>query len=189
MTTKADERLNRLEGLVDRLEVLIPDAVLPAPTSVNPDGSPGPVAPGELIESAWGNAVSNELQRTRAWFVQNTNSPTFTTTASDFPGLTLTHDFKAGKIYKISAFVAFCIATLDGVREIFITDGNSQALNRGANFTHDGFSFSLHTQVVVSTSPVGVQTVKVMMRTSAGVLSVTGGAGQQSNLIIEEISP
>ena len=34
-----------------------------APATVLPDGTPGPVAAGELIESAWGNAVVNTLKR------------------------------------------------------------------------------------------------------------------------------
>ena len=41
----------------------------PSPTVVDPDGYPGHVASGELIESAWGNAVANTLRAQ-----QNTDS-------------------------------------------------------------------------------------------------------------------
>lgn len=47
------ERLTALEQLLT--------APVVAPLSVNPDGTPGHVAAGELIESAWGNAVSDTL--------------------------------------------------------------------------------------------------------------------------------
>lgn len=30
--------------------------------SINPDGTPGPVAPGEIIDSEWGNAVAESIQ-------------------------------------------------------------------------------------------------------------------------------
>lgn len=49
----------RLRALVTQLDQLLGPA--PAPASVNPDGTPGPVAAGELIESAWGNAVASTI--------------------------------------------------------------------------------------------------------------------------------
>lgn len=61
--TKQDNTLARLDEIVARLDAL--GIVAPpsgTPASVNPDGSPGHVAPGELIESAWGNAVSDSVQ-------------------------------------------------------------------------------------------------------------------------------
>lgn len=49
------DNLDRLELLVSRLEQLGISAAPRAP--VDPDGTPGTVATGELIESAWGNSV------------------------------------------------------------------------------------------------------------------------------------
>jgi hypothetical protein len=52
---------DRLRALVDQLEQLID---LPGQTAVvNPDGTPGNVVAGELIESAWGNATANSIGR------------------------------------------------------------------------------------------------------------------------------
>lgn len=34
--------------------------------SINPDGTPGPVAPGEIIDSEWGNAVAESIQNLQA---------------------------------------------------------------------------------------------------------------------------
>lgn len=52
---------DRLRALVDQLEQLID---LPGNTAVvNPDGTPGTVVAGELIESAWGNATANTITR------------------------------------------------------------------------------------------------------------------------------
>jgi hypothetical protein len=52
---------DRLRALVDQLEQLIE---LPGQTAVvNPDGTPGTVVAGELIESAWGNATANTITR------------------------------------------------------------------------------------------------------------------------------
>ena len=54
------DRTSELRSLVARIEQLLDVQVVPA--SVNPDGTPGAVASGELIESAWGNAVANTMQ-------------------------------------------------------------------------------------------------------------------------------
>jgi len=65
-TALVDDRLTRLESLVARMEQLGGiDLSSIMPTSVNPDGTPGPVAAGELIESAWGNAVQQTLMLRR----------------------------------------------------------------------------------------------------------------------------
>jgi hypothetical protein len=62
-TTEADTSvaLLRLEAVLDRLERLGLTAPEVTPASVNPNGTPGPVAAGELIESAWGNAVADSI--------------------------------------------------------------------------------------------------------------------------------
>jgi hypothetical protein len=54
--------LDRLELLVNRLERLGVNPPGVNPAAVNADGSPGHVAPGELIESAWGNSVADTFQ-------------------------------------------------------------------------------------------------------------------------------
>ena len=60
--------LERLEAIVARLEKLglAPAELAVAPlAAVDPDGFPGHVAAGELIESAWGNATVDTLHRLR----------------------------------------------------------------------------------------------------------------------------
>ena len=52
--------LAELRQLVTRLDRLLA-VPSPGPASINPDGTPGNVAPGDLIESAWGNAVVYQL--------------------------------------------------------------------------------------------------------------------------------
>lgn len=56
------DRLARLEDLVGRLEA-VAGLVEVTPAAVNPDGTPGPVAAGELIQASWGNAVVDTLNR------------------------------------------------------------------------------------------------------------------------------
>lgn len=53
--------LDRLAALVDRLEALGLAPPTIAAAAINPDGTPGLVAPDELIESTWGNAVANSF--------------------------------------------------------------------------------------------------------------------------------
>jgi hypothetical protein len=55
----------RLDALIARLEQLVPGGPVVLSTV------PGPVAPGELIESAWGNAVNEELTEKRGAAVRN----------------------------------------------------------------------------------------------------------------------
>lgn len=59
--TMTDVDLARWESLVSRLEALVPGAPVPL-GGVDPDGFPSHVAAGELIESAWGNAVVDKLR-------------------------------------------------------------------------------------------------------------------------------
>jgi hypothetical protein len=66
MTTTTDpDLLARVERLIIELERIVPatgDVAGPL-AAVNPDGTPGHVAADELIESAWGNAVVDTLDR------------------------------------------------------------------------------------------------------------------------------
>jgi len=57
--TVTDVDRDRLRALVAELDTLLSPGVSPA--TVNPDGTPGLVAAGELIEAAWGNAVANTI--------------------------------------------------------------------------------------------------------------------------------
>jgi len=60
--TDSSNAVARLEEVLDRLERL--GLVPPAPgqtAAVDPDGYPGRVVSGELIESAWGNAVADKI--------------------------------------------------------------------------------------------------------------------------------
>ena len=65
MTTKTDAMLTRLDRVLEQLEALGLTAPPPTatPASVNANGTPGPVAAGELIEAAWGNATANSISR------------------------------------------------------------------------------------------------------------------------------
>jgi len=55
-----DDELVRFRALVAQLNDMV---AAPSPlAAVNPDGTPGLVAAGELIESAWGNATSNTIK-------------------------------------------------------------------------------------------------------------------------------
>lgn len=59
MTSKTDVMLERLDAILTQLEAL--GVAVPSPTApetrMDAHGNPGLVAAGELIESAWGNAV------------------------------------------------------------------------------------------------------------------------------------
>lgn len=61
MTDTDTTVLDRLDQIVARLEAL--GLAVPAVprAALDPDGTPGHVAAGELIESAWGNAVVDQL--------------------------------------------------------------------------------------------------------------------------------
>ena len=62
MSDTTEDLLARFEAVVARLEELGgPGISLAAAT--NPDGTPANVAAGELIESAWGNAVADTIER------------------------------------------------------------------------------------------------------------------------------
>ena len=50
---------DRVEQLIARLEAMLGEQV--TPTAVNPDGTPGNVVAGELIDAAWGNSVANTI--------------------------------------------------------------------------------------------------------------------------------
>jgi hypothetical protein len=56
MTTKTDAMMERLDAIVAQLEALTGPPGVPT-THLDASGNPGLVAAGELIESAWGNAV------------------------------------------------------------------------------------------------------------------------------------
>jgi hypothetical protein len=67
----------RIDELVRRLDVLaahlgVSDLAALPRAATNPDGSPGSVAAGELIESAWGNAVATWLNRRTGCGLQQT---------------------------------------------------------------------------------------------------------------------
>lgn len=61
MTLTDTPNIDRLAALVTRLERLGVTLGTDARVAVNPDGTPGNVATGELIESAWGNAVADRI--------------------------------------------------------------------------------------------------------------------------------
>jgi hypothetical protein len=56
--TTIDDAIARVSAVLDELRAA---QVTPMATPSNPDGSPGNVAAGELIESAWGNATANTI--------------------------------------------------------------------------------------------------------------------------------
>jgi len=64
--------LDEIRALAARLDQLLATGVTPA-AAVNPDGTPGHVAAGELIESAWGNAVVDSIYPWHGVGVVNTN--------------------------------------------------------------------------------------------------------------------
>jgi hypothetical protein len=55
-----DVNVNELRTVIDRIEQLLALGG-GTPASINPDGTPGLVAPGDIIESAWGNATSQSI--------------------------------------------------------------------------------------------------------------------------------
>lgn len=59
-TTVSSDLVLRLEAALARMEAL--GLIAPA-AAANPDGTPSNVASGELIESAWGNAVADTIQK------------------------------------------------------------------------------------------------------------------------------
>lgn len=72
------QTIDRLDALVTRLEALgIPDVEASPRAPVNPDGSPGNVAAGELIESAWGNAVVDTLWKRARGVYSRIYKPSF----------------------------------------------------------------------------------------------------------------
>ena len=71
MTTKTDERIARLEAALDRLEALGLTGPAPSPAVVDPDGYPGGVTAGEIIESAWGNATAATMRKVSPRVVVN----------------------------------------------------------------------------------------------------------------------
>lgn len=61
--TDPNELADRLEAVLDRLDRLGLAGPTPTPTTaVDPDGYPGVVVSGELVEAAWGNAVVAKLR-------------------------------------------------------------------------------------------------------------------------------
>jgi len=72
MSNDETATLDEVRALVARLDQLLTGAVTPF-AAVNPDGTPGHVAAGELIESAWGNAVVDSLYPWKGVGVVNTN--------------------------------------------------------------------------------------------------------------------
>ena len=66
--------IDRLEAVLARLEEMAGPEI-DAQVAVNPDGTPGAVASGELIESAWGNATATSIATLMhgpvAWYVTN----------------------------------------------------------------------------------------------------------------------
>ena len=87
--TDTAELVERLEGVVARLEaagLIAPPG--PAPlAAVNPDGTPGNVAAGELIESAWGNAVADTIGQHQARFLRFQGSSALVTTDASGAGV------------------------------------------------------------------------------------------------------
>jgi hypothetical protein len=63
--TDPDVDRARLRALVDQLDALLGPGVDPQ-LAANPDGTPGNVAAGELIESAWGNATANTIGKLKS---------------------------------------------------------------------------------------------------------------------------
>jgi hypothetical protein len=109
MTITSDIDAARLRTLVAELDRLIAS---PGPSAaVDPDGTPGHVAAGELIESAWGNAVVDDLDDLRQRFpaVQQINNAgtvaTGPNTWTRFQIGTLALP-KAGRIYDVLVTVS-----------------------------------------------------------------------------------
>lgn len=97
MTTVVDA--DRLRSLVVALETLLGDGAVSA-AAVNPDGTPGHVAAGELIESAWGNAVVDTLTMLRGVGVY---TGTFAVGAGQAPIITWTGEAYDTDGYHVSA--------------------------------------------------------------------------------------
>jgi hypothetical protein len=188
--TKADERITRLEAVLERLEALGLSGPVVNPASINPDGSPGHVAAGELIESAWGNAVSDEFARRRAWFVRNQTDATFPATGpQNFPGLTVTVDFKPGRIYKATAFIPNCSNATASFNYLYLIGTNGTLVLNTAQETADATGkFSMFTSWIIQTVSAVTDTINVRMSCSAGTLVVDGAPGAENLILVEEIS-
>jgi hypothetical protein len=210
MTTKADERIHRLEQVVTRLEALGLSAPVPSPSSVNPDGTPGHVVAGELIESAWGNATSDSISihrgaitahtgrldaleaedaRAHAWVKQVPDSAgPFGTTPADFPGLSVTFPALMGHIYRLSGFVASATRTLAGNAYIQLVNQAGAVYSTGQQTMDDGENESLFVSSYVALVS-GSITVKLQLRVGGnGSLQVTGATGYNSFVAVEEVS-
>ena len=60
--TDTPDPVDRLAAIIDRLETLVPGTTAPELEPFAAGDVPPSVAPGELIESAWGNLVVGRLQ-------------------------------------------------------------------------------------------------------------------------------
>lgn len=188
--TMQDEQLDRLGDLVARLEAL---GITPPPTagtaSVNPDGSPGHVAPGELIESAWGNAVADEFHRVRAGYVEtNAAIGPLGPTVTAIPGLSIPVQFLPTRVYRLTLFVPLCDrAGADSIVAFNIT-GDGFMFTETQEYRKAGERFSILASVLVKgTSATMMLTANV--GAVSGTVSIVGGSGRYSYLLVEEISP
>lgn len=185
--TKVDERIDRIEAAIERLEALGLTGPVVSPSAVNPDGSPGFVAPGELIESAWGNAVSNEFNRIRAGHKQtNTASGPYGALAA-VPGLSLPAQFVSDRLYKLSAHIAILATSATGIAHMRIVDSGSTPLAVGEHTTNGNAEFSLDASVLL-TGATGPNTLTVQLSFGPGGMTIPGGVGANSYILLEEIS-
>ena len=108
--------IDRLDAIVARLEAL---GLMPPPAiglaAVDPDGFPGNVAAGELIESAWGNAVANSMRGLpRGQLALNTKASDeggFGSTTYGISGLGFSTPSKTGRISQGMSNVRVVVTT------------------------------------------------------------------------------
>ena len=198
MTTKADERLARIEDAIARLETLgLTTPGTPTTSSVNPDGSPGPVAPGELIESAWGNATSNSItERRKLGIVPDgrkimAGSQGAITSITDLTGLSISFTPEVGRLY-MARFEAQALSSAAQMATFYIASTAGTVYVERTWFLASNGQTSQYVGVSsVLAGMSGTVTLKVRAAATGGTgpIQISVSASSIAEFTVEDVGP
>ena len=124
-------------------------------------------------------------------FVNKTSGDTTITsaTSADLSGITITFNAVAGRLYKADFYCVVSTITSAAQPVVELTDGSNNQLQWTVmNIVANGYSFSRLTRIFSGLT--GSQTMKIRVRTTAGVSTVFGGDAIFPTVFsIEDIGP
>jgi hypothetical protein len=178
------DRLRALVAELDRLLAAGPSQL----AAVNPDGTPGHVAANELIESAWGNAVVDTIERRpKGWLAagfSNTNHTGIQGTPVVLSGTTVNYTVTgtASRHVRITAQVTLFKGAADTAAQcaLYLSGDGGAEMSQAGTWVNQNASSTTSMEADVVVAP-GAHTTYVQAATAASFVN----AGYRKVLVVD----